>query len=115
MKTIGARTQTEGKEEEIGKLLNCIDDLSGAELNSLLAQMMGNERRVLTDQSDDSKRELLRRLLQERIAKPARVTRPKACQHFCPVRNWSAAGTTAQGQATWSCRSDKRWSGCWSR
>ena len=41
--TIAARTQTAGEAEEIGKLLNRIDDLSGAELDSLLAQMLDEE------------------------------------------------------------------------
>ena len=41
--TIGARTQTAGQAEEIGELLHRIDDLSGAELDSLLAQMLDEE------------------------------------------------------------------------
>ena len=41
--TIGARTQTAGQAEEIGELLHRIDDLSGTELNSLLAQMLDEE------------------------------------------------------------------------
>ena len=40
---IGARIPTAGDAEEIGKLLNRIDDLSGAELDSLLAQMLNEE------------------------------------------------------------------------
>lgn len=38
---IPARSQTAGAAEEIGKLLNRIDELSGDELDSLLTQMMG--------------------------------------------------------------------------
>src|ERR1700722_11732704 len=41
--TIGARTQTAGQAEEIGELLHRIDDLSGTELDSLLAQMLDEE------------------------------------------------------------------------
>ena len=41
--TVGAQTQTAGDAEEIGKLLSRIDDLSGTELDSLLAQMQSEE------------------------------------------------------------------------
>jgi acyl transferase domain-containing protein/acyl carrier protein len=41
--TVGARAQTAGDAEEIGELLSRIDDLSGAELDSLLAQMQREE------------------------------------------------------------------------
>jgi microcystin synthetase protein McyG len=41
--TIGERTRTAAGRQDIGNLLSRIDDLSGSELDSLLAQMLGEE------------------------------------------------------------------------
>jgi microcystin synthetase protein McyG len=41
--TIGAQVQTPADADEIGELLNRVDDLSGAELDSLLAKMLDEE------------------------------------------------------------------------